>query len=375
MEKRPVQRHVHQERGDADDGLQQHQMEEHQRPPCMGGSRQPPARRDHVPERQDEQGVGAEPVDELHGLGIFEQVAPGRLDDKQIARYRLTVHQRPGVVAQPRIQPGDQPAEKYLAKHGEQEKAGEFLGEPVGRRLAVRRQAARHHHDRGEDTAGQRQVDGKPVLADVDAVDEARCHHPPADRPLQSAKQQQTDQFRRQAALNAAGRPEEQQGQPEHEADAARQDSVGPLPPEDPLEPVEAHALIDLGVFGNLLVLGEFLLPFRVVQRRDDTVDGLPLGDRQAGIGQPRRPADKHQRHQHEQNDVEPAAQQRPVGKLPVALAAHRSRIHFHRTHHGTPMARLVNHRAPCFKSRIRAAMSRHMPSGAAAIALPHPSL
>ena len=80
----------------------------------------------------------------------------------------------------------------------------------------------------------------QPVLADVDALDQPGRHHPPADRALQAAEHQQSDQLRLKRALDAAGRPEEQQRQREDEADAARQDAVRPFPPEDRLERVEA---------------------------------------------------------------------------------------------------------------------------------------
>ena len=169
-------------------------------------------------------------------------------------------------------------------------------------------------------------MDGQPVLADIDAVDEAGRHHPPADRALQAAEQ---PAGRRASASGRARRGR-----------VAQKNSSGSAntkpTPRARMRCAHSHQKIRLkpsrlmpsliwAYSGNLLVLGEFLLPFGIVERRDDAVDRLPFGDRQAGIGQPRRAADEHQRHQHDEHDVEPAAQQRPVGQLPVALAAHRS--------------------------------------------------
>jgi hypothetical protein len=58
------------------------------------------------------------------------------------------------------------------------------------------------------------------------------------------------------------------------------------LPEEDPLELVERHLVIDLLVFRCLLVFLEGLVPFRLIERRDDTDNRLPFDDRQAGMGQ-----------------------------------------------------------------------------------------
>ena len=190
--------------------------------------------------------------------------------------------------------------------------------------LRMRSKPPRHDHDGDEDQTGKRQVRGKPILADVDAVDEARRHHPPADGALETAQNQQADQFQRQPALDASGRPEEQQWQGEDETDAARQDTMRPFPPEDAFERVEAHTLVDLAIFRDLLVFGEFLLPFGIVQRRNDAVDRLPFGDRQAGIGEPRGAADENQRDQHHR--INRASRAPAHGSPePLALRAHRA--------------------------------------------------
>ena len=44
----------------------------------------------------------------------------------------------------------------------------------------------------------------QPVLADVDAIGEARLHHPPAQRALQAAQQEQAEKFQPQNAADLA---------------------------------------------------------------------------------------------------------------------------------------------------------------------------
>ena len=60
------------------------------------------------------------------------------------------------------------------------------------------------------------------------------------------------------------------------------------------LEAVERHVRIEPGELRDLLVAVELGLPFRAAQRRKDAGDRLPLGDGEAGFGQPRRAADQH---------------------------------------------------------------------------------
>src|SRR6476659_10514451 len=98
----------------------------------------------------------------------------------------------------------------------------------------------------------------QPVLAHRHTVDQSGGHHPPANGALQAAEEKDADELWPQAALDAAAHPEEQQRQGENQADAARQTTVRPLPPEDRLERLDAHAPIELGVLRDLLVALEF---------------------------------------------------------------------------------------------------------------------
>ena len=144
---------------------------------------------------------------------------------------------------------------------------------------------------------------------------EATIHQPIA--PCSPPERQQPDQPRLQPALETARKPEESERKGDEEADAAGEQPVRPLPPEDALELVKGHVLVDLLVLRNLLVLFELFLPFRLVERRDDAVDRLPFGDREPRAGHARGAAHHDQRKQHDQHDIEPAAHKRTIAQLP----------------------------------------------------------
>jgi hypothetical protein len=108
--------------------------------------------------------------------------------------------------------------------------------------------------------------------------------------------------------LDPSRRPEEHQRQGVGDADEAPQLPVGPFPPEDELELIKAHALVDELVLRDLAVLVEFLQPFRLAERRDGAVDRFPFGDGEARLGQPRRTAHHHHRQDQQTYAVEPEA-------------------------------------------------------------------
>lgn len=70
--------------------------------------------------------------------------------------------------------------------------------------------------------------------------------------------------------FNPPGHPEKHQRQEEYKADDTAKEAMSPLPPEDKFEFSEAHALIDLGVFGNQLIFGESIQPIGGGKRRND---------------------------------------------------------------------------------------------------------
>ena len=241
---------------------------------------------------------------ELHGLGVLEEIAPGRIDDQQVAGHDRPVHQRPGVVAHAAVEPGDQAAEIDLDQHQHQQ--------PVRRSAACARSAGAALCGASPRAttnvavkirqASNRCVASRYWLTSVRSTrPEATIHQPTA--PCSPPSSSSPTSFGFSALLEPAGRPEEQQRQREHDADPARQDAVRPLPPEDRLELAEAHAGIELPVFRDLLVLRKLLLPVGIGERRDDAVDRLPFGDRQTGIGEPRRAADQEQREHHQQHE------------------------------------------------------------------------
>jgi hypothetical protein len=65
--------------------------------------------------------------------------------------------------------------------------------------------------------------------------------------------------------LEAARDPEEGERNGNEEADAAGEQAMGPFPPENALELVNGHALVDLLILRDLLILLELLLPFGLV--------------------------------------------------------------------------------------------------------------
>ena len=179
-------------------------------------------------------------------------------------------------------------------------------------------------------------MDRQPVLTDADTVHEAAGDHPPADGALQAAEREQAEQARHQPALDPAGGPEQDERYKEDDADQAPEQAVAPFPPEDLLELVDRHALVDDLVLRNLLVFGEFFLPLDVADRRNHTMDRLPLGDRETRAGQARGAADDDHGDDHHDDGAEPDADQRAVA-LPVPhrgllhRAVRRQTIHRHR--------------------------------------------
>ncbi|MNZ88639.1 hypothetical protein D3C78_1075350 [compost metagenome] len=128
-----------------------------------------------MPQRGGKQRIGAEAVDELHRLGVFEEVDPPGLLQEEIARHQRAVHQRPGIIGKAGIQPRNQCAEIDLEQTEHRQQRGKaptrlFVG-GVGRMM---RQAAQYPHAAREDEAGNGQMRGKAILRDIRAVDEAR---------------------------------------------------------------------------------------------------------------------------------------------------------------------------------------------------------
>ena len=125
-----------------------------------------------------------------------------------------------------------------------------FMAEPEQKPERVAKDRERHA-----------EMGGKPVLADVDAIDQPALHHVPAERTLQAAENEQAKKPGQERARDIADGPEDGEWDEEDDADEAAEKAMGPLPPEDCFELTEAHALVELAILGNLLIGGERLLP------------------------------------------------------------------------------------------------------------------
>ena len=152
----------------------------------------------------------------------------------------------------------------------------------------------------------------QPLLRHFGALAQARTHHPPADDRFEREQARRDGDLPPERAFELAPPPEPQGGQNERRAHDARQQAMRPFPPEDGLEPIERHVGIELGELRDLLVAVELGLPLRCAQRRKHAGDGLPLGDGEAGFGEPRRAADQHHekdkaRHRDEPESNSPA--------------------------------------------------------------------
>src|SRR6185503_15958876 len=112
------------------------------------------------------------------------------------------------------------------------------------------------------------------------------------DRALEGAEAEDRREAPAQAGLDPAAPQEPEEREQEDCPDHAAEQSVRPLPPEDGLELAERHAAIEQLVLRDRFVLVELGLPRGLRQRRDRAADRLPLGDRKAGLGEPRRAAD-----------------------------------------------------------------------------------
>ena len=147
---------------------------------------------------------------------------------------------------------------------------------------------------------GDHQVQRQPLLRDLGALAQARGHHPPADDRLERQEAGGEGDLPAERALELAAPPEPQARNDKGRADDARQQAVAPFPPEDGLEALERHIRIERRELRDLLIAVELGLPFRAAQRRDHAGHRLPLGDREAGFGEPRRAADQN----HEEDET-----------------------------------------------------------------------
>ena len=139
-------------------------------------------------------------------------------------------------------------------------------------------------------------------------VDQAALHHVPSERALRRAEKKDADQHRRETRWDPAAQAEPYQRHQENDADRAPEQAMEIFPPENALERVDGHVAVDLAILGCRLILAERLVPSGRGKRRERSDDGLPFGDRQSRVREPRRTSDYgHREHQR-------AADEKPDG-------------------------------------------------------------
>ncbi len=186
---------------------------------------------------------------------------------------------------------------------------------------------------------------GKHGRLDIDPVGEAALHHQPADRALRAAEQEQHDQPERIAARHGALRQEPQQWQRESDADQPAEQAVEIFPEIDVLERGERHALVHQHILRAVLIGIELGLPVGGAERRQRAGHRLPLGDRQARLGEPRDAADRHHQQNQPGNAEQPGRERARLGGYNIRRMACS----------GLALRRLDHGRIPCSGRRADA--------------------
>ena len=262
----------------------------------------------------DDVGDGA--VDELHGERVLEQVLPPRVHGAEPVGNERAIHQRPGVVAHARIEPGDERPCPDL--EDDEDAAGSTRPRRSSARAMVRPGVSRRATQTramNSSSAAVRCAARRYCETLVSVVrPEVTIHQPSAPwrpprtkRPASGAARFQVKRRWNRKTRNGTAKTRPMT------RPRARWNHSQKI---DELELVERHALVEHLVLRDLLVGLELGLPVGVAQRRDDAGDRLPLGDRQAGFGQAREAADHDHRQHHQRDDIEPDADGlQPVGR------------------------------------------------------------
>ena len=217
-----------------------------------------------------QQRIGHHAVVELHRQLILEKIPPQRRLEEQprSVRDESAVDQRPGVVDQPGIEPGDQRAEIDLHEHQHDQQRQRRCG--CARGIARRRRARgsmpqRGPDQRGEDHARQRQMNRQPILRHARCARRGRTP-PSTSRPRPAARRARRSPTAapacRARSSRATGTRGTAAGTPT--PTSAAEEPVRPFPPVDRLELAQAHAEVALRVLRDGLVLLELGLPRRL---------------------------------------------------------------------------------------------------------------
>ncbi len=318
MQQRKRQRHAPQQRRDAERHLQRDSGEQRDRPQPRRSFPHRAHDIERMQKRGDKDRVSEHAVIELHRQNILEEIAPERRLEKEPrpVGYQRAVDERPGIVRITRAQARNQRTEIDLRQKKYEQP----------RRAAP--DASRHWHNgaighppcrpdqRDIDRAGQEEMCRQPILRDLDAIGEARRDHPPADDALQRTESENEPKPRAQIPRHPPAPEEPQEGQQISGADHAPKQPMRPFPPINRLELGKAHAAVEFAILRNCPIFFERRLPRVFGQRRHHTHQRLPLGDRKAGFGEPRRAADQHHRQHQSGNGIKPQPDRACVGNV-----------------------------------------------------------
>jgi hypothetical protein len=250
------------------------------------------------PRRDDgeERGDGEHAVVELHGGVILEQVAPPRVKLGVARRHDLSRHEREGVEDTAGAKSGDERTARRRDADERDEARDDVLA-PAARlrtpRAAALEQVGRSPHGGAEQDEREAEMRGEPILAHLGAHAQAAGDHPPSHRALRGEQHEQPGDPAARELRDAPAQHEPREGQGEGEAGEPRDDAVPELPEVDRLEAGERHIRVEALVLGDALVLLELGGPLRRGVRRDHPGHRLPLRDREAALGEPRRAADE----------------------------------------------------------------------------------
>ena len=190
--------------------------------------------------------------------------------------HKYPVHQRPAIVNQPCPQPSHQCAkanlQKYQCDHGRTEPA-----QSSARMLAAKSEAGCEPYQRGKCQRRQQQMHRQTVLGHLHPVGQPRFHHPPADKALKAAQNQQAQQLWPKPCRQLAAQREPQQRQRKCNSDQPPQQPVAPFPEIDELETLQRHVRGKLGKLRNLLIFFKLRQPLGPMHRRKDAGHGFSI--------------------------------------------------------------------------------------------------
>ena len=145
--------------------------------------------RHHSDGHDDREHPRDEPVIELHGRHVPEEIPPPRLEHQDLGRHDVPVHQRKRVVGEAGADARDEAAGDASSRRpARRSRAPSGAPSAPARRRARRRGAAatsRPTASRRRSANASAEVRGEPELRHARIVDQPALHHVPAERALQ----------------------------------------------------------------------------------------------------------------------------------------------------------------------------------------------